>query len=184
MTDSTAGAWVHRQAELQAQRANQARRWREAEAEWVERFESLTSERDELRKALRRTEGERDDCSEEKMELRAEVDRLKQENASYRLDWLDSEETAAREVHKRGLIEAEVERLEKLLTDADWRELDEKRKVEALAKHNGSLMMDAVEREKEVERMRNLLAECFPLVRPGTDLNRRLRETLVSDKEC
>jgi len=118
------------------------------------------------------------------MELRAEVDRLKQENASYRLDWLDSEETAAREVHKRGLIEAEVERLEKLLTDADWRELDEKRKVEALAKHNGSLMMDAVEREKEVERMRNLLAECFPLVRPGTDLNRRLRETLVSDKEC
>jgi hypothetical protein len=33
----------------------------------------------------------------------------------------------------------------------------------------------------ENERLRNLLAECFPLVRPGTDLSRRLRETLARD---
>jgi cell division protein FtsB len=57
MTDSTpsaAGAWIHRQAELQGQIANQEQRWREAEVEWVERFESLAGERDELRAEVER----------------------------------------------------------------------------------------------------------------------------------
>lgn len=35
---------------------------------------------------------------------------------------------------------------------------------------------------RENDRLRNLLAECFPLVRPGTDLNRRLREALGHHK--
>ena len=36
--------------------------------------------------------------------------------------------------------------------------------------------------QAEIERLRNLLAECFPLVRPTTDLSRRMREALGRDK--
>jgi len=46
------GAWVHRQAELQAQIALQERRFREAESEWVERFEALEAENARLRTRL------------------------------------------------------------------------------------------------------------------------------------
>jgi DNA repair exonuclease SbcCD ATPase subunit len=45
------GAWVHRQAELQAQVALQERRFREAETEWVERYERLDAEVERLKEA-------------------------------------------------------------------------------------------------------------------------------------
>ena len=35
-----------------------------------------------------------------------------------------------------------------------------------------------VEQDAEIVQLRNLLAECFPLVRPGADLSRRMREVL------
>ena len=49
------------------------------------------------------------------------------------------------------LLSAEIARLEKLLTDADWRELAEKRKVEALLKHNNSLMTDVARLKKALD---------------------------------
>jgi hypothetical protein len=51
------GAWVHRQAELQAQVALQERRFREAETEWVERYERLDAEVERLRTAARQLAG-------------------------------------------------------------------------------------------------------------------------------
>jgi hypothetical protein len=49
-----------------------------------------------------------DEMNQRNIELTQEVERLRQENASYRQDWLGSEETAAREVHKRGQLEANL----------------------------------------------------------------------------
>jgi cell division septum initiation protein DivIVA len=46
------GAWVHRQAELQAQIALQERRFREAEAEWVERFDVLRAALEQIASAV------------------------------------------------------------------------------------------------------------------------------------
>jgi hypothetical protein len=60
----------------------------------------------------------------------------------------------------RETLTAEVER---------WREV-----VKTFSAGNVAL-------EAENERLQDLLAECFPLVRPGTDLNSRLRIALGSD---
>jgi len=79
---------------------------------------AVLRERDELRAEVERLNGvvERAKLAYKAWEQvahekEAEVERLQRENETYRQDWLDSEETAAREVHKRGLMEAEVERL-------------------------------------------------------------------------
>jgi hypothetical protein len=52
LLDKDAGAWVHRQAELQAQIARQEQRFREVEAEWVERYETLEAEVERLQVEL------------------------------------------------------------------------------------------------------------------------------------
>lgn len=41
--------------------------------------------------------------------------------------------------------------------------------------------VEADELRAQVERLRAALAECFPLIRPGTDLSRRVRDMLGSD---
>jgi hypothetical protein len=65
--------------------------------------------------------------------------------------------------HERDELRAEVERLQvQALTDKEW--------------ISGA--------HRESERLRGMLAECFSLVRPGTDLSRRMREALGRDKVC
>jgi hypothetical protein len=65
----------------------------------------------------------------------------------------------------------ECESLGNGLDDAN-REIAHLRRMLASEARGGALLI------AQNESLRHLLAECFPLVRPGTDLSRRLRKAL------
>ncbi len=76
----------------------------------------LERERDDLRaeverlgNALRRTEGERDECSEGAMELRAEVERLQRENGSLARAYAACEDLLRSRTGQLNQADAEVE---------------------------------------------------------------------------
>jgi hypothetical protein len=80
MLDKDAGAWVHRQAELQAQTTRQEQRFREVEAEWVERYEKLEAEVGRLTVELTHRVGWEERC----LDAEAALATLRAENARLR----------------------------------------------------------------------------------------------------
>jgi chromosome segregation ATPase len=106
ISDKDAAAWVHRQAELQAQITRQEQRFREVEAEWVERYEKLEAEVGRLTVELTHRVGWEERC----LDAEAALATLRAENARLR-----AAEAECR--NSRGFVAAENERLRTALTE-------------------------------------------------------------------